>query len=223
MALPHISHNKIHVNFCTHMYIVQTHTHTHASKSHHWSEIRKKILFLCLHLPKRQKLKSTQKNNRTTRNEKGLMSMGNWWMAKYNLSAIFHMFFLYIQCRKVVHGTCVSHWKLLTVLVHLSCFDNTLRALIFNNTPYCFHFETNWIKSKSLGVCKLNQVKVFLFSISYALFIGLLLLCSSNCLSLLYVFLFFAHIKCNYLKNGFKLHHIHIYLHTCMYTYTQLI
>lgn len=126
------------------------HTHTHASKSHHWSEIRKKILFLCLHLPKRQKLKSTQKNNRTTRNEKGLLSMGNWWMAKYNLSAIFHMFFLYIQCRKVVHGTCVSHWKLLTVLVHLSCFDNTLRALIFNNTPYCFHFETNWIKSKSL-------------------------------------------------------------------------
>lgn len=70
----------------------------------------------------------TQNKNKTG-NKKGITSIENWWMAKYNLFAMFHMFFLclsYSYTEKWYTGTCVCHIEKIA-----DCSSSLLVLLIF--------------------------------------------------------------------------------------------
>lgn len=95
MALPHISHNKIHVNSRAHTWTLYIHIKIAPLV---WDRAEKNIVPV-LASPKATKAQAyinicVRKNKNKTRNKKGITSIENWWMAKYNLFAMFHMFFL---------------------------------------------------------------------------------------------------------------------------------
>lgn len=112
------------------------------------------------HFPKRQKSSKlyAETKTRSKRNFVHGKLMDGQIQFISHISYVFLSYSLpYRESRnKKWRGTCVSHWKLLTV--HFKTFicsllDNPLYALVFNNASYCFHFEANWIKSKSLCAC----------------------------------------------------------------------